>query len=131
MLWRRGRVEGDRLAFRVTASVDNDVKDLKTLVQLEKKRGSLYEVNAADLIWLHLNKYLSMTHRACINLRSFKFNRPLGLNGHAISDKKTVILLLRGSGVVSSPLLSKSKSLVQANIPVVDNIECSSSIYGG
>jgi hypothetical protein len=44
-----GLVEGDRLAFRVTASVDNDVDDLKKLVQLEKKRGSLRDVDPANL----------------------------------------------------------------------------------
>jgi hypothetical protein len=45
-----GLVEGERLAFRVTASVDNDVEDLKKLVQLEKKRGSLHDIDAAALI---------------------------------------------------------------------------------
>jgi hypothetical protein len=45
-----GLVEGERLAFRVTASVDNDVEDMKKLVQLEKKRGPLRDIDAAALI---------------------------------------------------------------------------------
>jgi hypothetical protein len=42
-------VEGDQLAFRVTAYVDNDVEDLKKLVQMAKKRGSLRDVEPANL----------------------------------------------------------------------------------
>jgi hypothetical protein len=52
-------VEGDRLAFRVTASVGNDIDDLKKLamVQLEK-RGSLRGVDDADLVLRKVSHYL-------------------------------------------------------------------------
>jgi hypothetical protein len=55
-----GLVEGDRLAFRVIASVDNDVEELKRLamVQLEKKRGSLRGVDDADLVLWKVSHYL-------------------------------------------------------------------------
>lgn len=45
-----GLVEGDHQVFKVTASVDNDTGDLKKLVQLEKKNGSLSNVDTAELI---------------------------------------------------------------------------------
>lgn len=44
-----GLVDGDRLAFKVTASVHNDVGDLKILVQLVKKRGSLHGVDPTNM----------------------------------------------------------------------------------
>ena len=42
-------VDGDQLPFRVTASVENDVEDLKKLVQMAKKRSSLRDVEPANL----------------------------------------------------------------------------------
>jgi len=64
-----GLVEGDRVAFRVTASVDNDVEDLKQLVQM-KKKGSLRDVDAEDLIlWKVITLQMSTS---TLQLTSFR-----------------------------------------------------------
>jgi hypothetical protein len=43
----------DNKVFRVEASIDNDLMDLKTLVQKERKYGALRDVDPANLmLWL-------------------------------------------------------------------------------
>jgi len=42
-------IQGDSEVFKVKASVDNDVMDLKALVQKQRKYGALRKVDPAEL----------------------------------------------------------------------------------
>ena len=53
-------VENEDKPFKVIAVVDNDVADLKILVQQAKKNGTLRDADATDLV---LFKVITVIHR--------------------------------------------------------------------
>jgi hypothetical protein len=50
-------VEGESMVFEVTVSANASINRLKTLVQEKKDKGSLRDVNAADLVLLKVSTF--------------------------------------------------------------------------
>jgi hypothetical protein len=53
-------IRGDSKVFKVKASVNNDVIDLKALVQTERKYGALRDVNPADLRFWQVSTFYKL-----------------------------------------------------------------------